>query len=393
MAKKTETKMRKIKTPRDVKGLVDIETRTKSMLDITAAMIPPKSVRTVRGGHLLKGFHEINRLGYRESEKLLAETLRGQDKQRIDRASRIYMALSQVQGALGQAQKERDKAQKFTEELQAANEEMQATNEEMEATNEELTATNEELERARGDLEQFASVVSHDLQEPLREVSSYTELLEKRYKPKLGRGGKEYVGYIVGGAKRMQRLIDDLLTFSRVGTKGKPFKETDCQKALDEALINLRTAIKKNKARVTHAKLPAVMADDTQLAQLFQNLIGNAIRFRGKKIPRIHIGARKKEREWVFSVKDNGIGIEPKYKERVFGVFQRLHTRKEYPGTGVGLAICKRIVERHGGRIWIDSRFGKGSVFSFTIPIPRAEKAKEKETRKKKTKKRTGKRR
>jgi len=262
--------------------------------------------------------------------------------------------------------------QTANEELQATNEEMEASNEELQAGNEEMQATNEELERARADMEQFASVVSHDLQEPLREVASYTELLERRFKPKLGKQGKEFVGYIASGTGRMQQLIDDILNFSRVGTKGKPFAKVNPEDALKEALANLKVAIKKNRARITHGALPTVMADEGQLAQLFQNLIGNAIKFRGtKKAPKVHVKAQRKGREWLFSVSDNGIGIEPKYKERIFEVFQRLHTRRDYPGTGIGLAICKRIVERHGGRIWLVSKKGEGSTFSFSIPIMR----------------------
>lgn len=159
------------------------------------------------------------------------------------------------------------------------------------------------------------------------------------------------------------------ITFSRVGTKGQPFEKTDCEEVLNRALTNLRTAIKENKGKVTHGGLPTVMADSTQLSQLFQNLIGNAIKFHGRKTPKIEISAERKGKDWEFSVRDEGIGIDPAYKERIFGVFERLHTRREYPGTGVGLAICKKIVERHGGRIWVASKLGKGCTFYFTVPV------------------------
>jgi len=167
----------------------------------------------------------------------------------------------------------------------------------------------------------------------------------------------------------MQTMINDLLTFSRVGTRGKPFEPIDCQVILDQSLANLQRAIEDSQAIITHDPLPTVMADDTQMVQLFQNLIGNAIKFRTQEQMRVHISAQAKGREWVFSVRDNGIGIDPQYFERLFVIFQRLHSKEEYPGTGIGLAVCKRVVERHGGKIWVESQPGQGSTFYFTIPI------------------------
>ena len=233
---------------------------------------------------------------------------------------------------------------------------------------EELKKTMAELERSNAELERFAYVASHDLQEPLRMVSSYTQLLEKRYKDKLDADANDFINFAVDGAKRMQQLINDLLAYSRVGTRGKPFELTDCEAVFEAAVANLDMAIKENKAKMTHDPLPTVMADEGQLVQLFQNLIGNAIKFRGKQPPRVHISAQPDKDKWVFSVKDNGIGIDPQYFERIFIIFQRLHS-EGYPGTGTGLSIIKRIVERHGGRIWIESQLGKGSTFYFTIPM------------------------
>jgi light-regulated signal transduction histidine kinase (bacteriophytochrome) len=236
------------------------------------------------------------------------------------------------------------------------------------AAESQLQRTLADLERSNKDLEQFAYVASHDLQEPLRMVSSYTQLLAKHYEGLLDDKAKKFIAYAVDGAIRMQTLINDLLAYSRVGTRGKPLEPTDSHAALGEAIRNLAALIGENRAIITNDSLPTVRADASQLVLVFQNLLANAIKFRRKDLPHIHVSARDHDREWVFAVKDNGIGIEPQHAERVFVIFQRLHTREEYPGTGIGLAVCRRIVERHGGKIWFESEPGKGTTFFFTVP-------------------------
>jgi PAS domain S-box-containing protein len=226
-----------------------------------------------------------------------------------------------------------------------------------------------ELERSNRELEHFAYIASHDLQEPLRMVTSYLQLLERRYRGKLDQDADDFIAYAVDGATRMHLLINDLLTYSRVSTRAKPFEPTNCSDILSHALSNLGVAIEESEATITFDDLPIVEADATQLTQVFQNLISNAIKFHKKDVPPcIHVSAERQEDGWRFSVRDNGIGIAAEHTERIFLIFQRLHTREEYPGTGIGLAVCKKIVERHNGRLWVESKPGEGSTFYFTIP-------------------------
>jgi PAS domain S-box-containing protein len=234
---------------------------------------------------------------------------------------------------------------------------------------ERLKQTMAELDRSNKELEQFAYVTSHDLREPLRMMTNFSQLLEKRYKGKLDQTADEYINFIVDGAARMQKLIDDILLFSRVTTRALPFEPVEMEKIIQEALENLRASIEEKKARITYENLPVVQADPSQMVQVMQNLIGNAIKFHREESPIIHISADMEGKEWVFSVKDNGIGIDPELFNRLFNLFQRLHPQNKYPGTGVGLAVTKKIVERHGGRIWVKSQLGQGSTFYFSIPL------------------------
>jgi PAS domain S-box-containing protein len=233
---------------------------------------------------------------------------------------------------------------------------------------EQALAEKAALARSNAELEQFAYVASHDLKEPLRMVTTYTQLLARRYKGNLDADADEFIGYIVHGAVRMHGLIEALLTYSHLGMEAQPSEPTDCAGVLNEALENLSVSIKESGALVTYDPLPTVMADKLQMVQLFQNLIDNAIKFHGAEKPRIHISGTRSGENWLFTVRDNGIGIAPQHHERIFFVFQRLHARSEYPGTGIGLALCKKIVERHRGRIWVESWAGKGATFYFTLP-------------------------
>ncbi|BAZ33264.1 multi-sensor signal transduction histidine kinase [Cylindrospermum sp. NIES-4074] len=233
----------------------------------------------------------------------------------------------------------------------------------------ELAQLAQDLERSNAELKKFAYVASHDLQEPLNQVANYVQLLEMRYHQELDADAIEFINYAVEGVSLMQTLIDDVLAYSKVDTQAIAFQLTEVEVPLERALSNLRQRISEAGATITYDPLPPVMADSTQLMQLFQNLIGNAIKFRSDKPPQIHVGAERLEDEWLFFVRDNGIGIDPRFSDRIFIIFQRLHTRDEYPGTGMGLAICKKIIECHRGRIWVESQLGQGATFYFTIPV------------------------
>ena len=260
-----------------------------------------------------------------------------------------------------------DMVARRTAELEAVNRQLEKEIGERKVAEEGLRRTAEQLTRSNEELEQFAYVASHDLQEPLRVVVGYVQLLERRYKDRLDADAHQFIQYIVEGVARMQQLISDLLNYSRVGSKGKPFGDVDLNAVLDRALSNLEAVIEESGAIVTSDPLPEVSGDETELTQLFQNLIGNAVKYRSERRPEIHVSAERDGHQWVFAVRDNGIGIEREYWDRLFVIFQRLHTRKKYAGTGIGLAVCKRIVKRHCGKIWLDSQPGQGSTFFFTL--------------------------
>ena len=254
---------------------------------------------------------------------------------------------------------------------------LQQKNQELERGQQVLEEKVRELARANEDLEQFAYATSHDLQEPLRMVSSFVQLLERRLKNRLDEDAKEFIGYVTEGAARMRALIHGLLEYSRVGSRGEALGPVACETVFEHAMSNLEMARVESGAVITRDPLPTLPGNAIQLTALFQNLVGNAIKFRGDEKPRIHVGVEARGEAWLFSVKDNGIGIEPAHLERIFVIFQRLHPRDRYPGTGIGLSICKKIVERHGGRIWVESVPGKGTTFKFTLPAHVEARAKE----------------
>ena len=256
-----------------------------------------------------------------------------------------------------------------TVELSNINDQLKAEIEVRKGIEEELKKLSDELARSNADLRDFAYVASHDLKKPLQSIEGFVKLLTRRYKGKLDAKADELIEYIGSGVYRMQELIKDLLEYSQIGTKENKFKPTNCTGVVEKAVGNLQAVIEESNAVVTYDELPTVMSDAPQMISLFQNLIDNAIKFRGREAPGIHISAERKEDEWVFSIRDNGIGIDPKDSERIFGMFQRLHGSADYPGTGIGLAICKKIVELHGGRIWVESETGKGSIFCFTMRV------------------------
>ncbi len=234
---------------------------------------------------------------------------------------------------------------------------------------EELARSNAALEESNRELQQFASIASHDLQEPLRMVASYCELLKRRYHGQLDEDADDFINFAMDGAARMQTLIRDLLAYSRLQTEARPYEDTDCGALVADVMKNLAMSIQAADATVTYNSLPTVTGSPSQLTEVFQNLIENAIKYRGPEPPAVHVSAERKDEQWVFAVRDNGIGIDAEHLDRIFTVFKRLHSHDRIPGTGIGLAICRRAVERHGGVIWVESQLGKGSTFYFTIPL------------------------
>ncbi len=280
--------------------------------------------------------------------------------------------VGELEAANQELRKENAVRRRAEQELRASEEKLRDLNASLEARVAERSALAEErareLARSNSELQQFVHVASHDLKEPLRMINSFVQLLQKSFERKLDADGEEYMRYVLEGARRIQRLIDDLLSYTRLGARSILLEPVPVQAVVEEALTNLKITLEETKAAVTCGPMPEVEADRTHLVLLFQNLIGNGVKFNGGRKPKVHVGAREERDRWVFSVADNGIGIEPRYFDKIFVVFQRLHAREEYPGTGIGLALCKKVVEQHKGKIWVDSEPGKGSTFYFTIP-------------------------
>ena len=250
---------------------------------------------------------------------------------------------------------------------QDLSEKLQHSNQELLDIQEKLTKTIKKLEISNSELQQFAYVASNDLKEPLRMVTSFLQLLKQRYKYELDSDANEFIDFAVDGAKRMHNLIEDLLAYSRIMTQGKEFDVMDMEEVLEHVIINLKVFIDETHAEITYDPLPKIWADESQMIQLLQNLIENSIKYRNQEVPKIHVSVKEEEEEWIFSVRDNGIGIASKHAQKIFMIFKRLHTNQEYDGTGIGLAIIKRIIDRHSGRVWVESELGQGSTFFFTI--------------------------
>ncbi len=316
---------------------------------------------------------KLSEAQYSQDDVLMITTLANQTAIAIENA-RLFWQLEGTLEALRKAHDQLEqRVQERTADLAKVNDALKAENLERVKAEEEIKRYTKELERSNKELQQFAYIASHDLQEPLRMVSNFLQLLERRYGPQLDENARDFIYYAVDGAIRMQALIHDLLEYSRVGTRGKPFEKINLNDVVSRAEHNLDLAIKENRATINYADLPTIYADGTQFVQIFQNLIGNAIKFHGDKPPQITISAVRNNGNCEIRVKDNGIGIDLQYKDKIFLIFQRLHTRDAYPGTGIGLAICKRIVERHGGTIWVDSKVGEGSTFHFSVPVEERE--------------------
>lgn len=353
----------------------------KEVLDKSIGILSPQNIvdnivlplNAVNNGEIVKNYQTKGLTKYgREIDVSLTVSPVYDNEDRIIGASCIARDISEIKKTEKELQRYREnleeQVKERTEELENTNFKLKNMVIEHEKTEEKLSELVDELKRSNNELEQFAYIASHDLQEPLRMVSSFTQLLERKYKDKLDEDAQEYIRFAVDGAKRMQTLINDLLTYSRVTTQGKEFVKLDLNDIVKRALFNLEIAIEENDAVIEVDELPEIYADGFQMVQLFQNLIGNAIKYRSKEPPHVCITAQKDDGDWVFKVSDNGIGIAHKYYERIFTIFQRLHEIHVYSGTGVGLAICKKIVERHGGFIWVNSDYGKGSTFYFSIP-------------------------
>jgi len=309
--------------------------------------------------HLFRGYH-MGAVDYL-SKPIVPEILRSKVSVFVDLCRKSSLLRKQAADvAAKNAELEREIAERVRAERRA-----QDLNAELEARVEDRTR---ELSRMNEELRQFAYVASHDLQEPLRTIGSYAQLLSRRYKGQLDTDADDFIQYMVGGVNRMHTLLNDMLAYSRVNeTYGRPLDLVNLEVVLGTALLNLDFSIRESGAEITHDPLPTVNCDDVQLTQVFQNLVGNAIKYRGGSVPKIHISAERRGDEWTIGVRDNGIGIKSEYQDRIFGIFKRLHGR-ELPGTGMGLAICKRIIDRHGGRIWVESEPGHGSTFWFTLP-------------------------
>ncbi len=343
---------------------VELISHLKHMVNMTAMNI----------GEIVDQSHEFAMV-LAEHFDVFHRVIKGDLNARIAGKSKVGLleALKQVSNKMIESIDREISGRKKTEEaLRESEWKLRQSHERLEAEVRERTAelvkANEELARSNADLKDFAHVVSHDLKGPLHTIQGFAKLLARRYEGKIDAKADEFIRSIIDGTVRMEDLIRDLLEYSQLGIKAERAAPADCSLIVEKVIGNLKASVEENHAVLTHDAMPTIIADPSQMTSLFQNLIDNAIKFHGKERPRIHISAERKGEEWVFSVRDNGIGIDSEDPEKIFGMFQRLHSSAAYPGTGIGLATCRKIVESHGGKIWVDSEPGKGSIFYFTIP-------------------------
>lgn len=343
---------------------VELISHLKHMVNMTAVDI----------GEIIDQSHEFAMV-LAEHFDVFHRVIKGDMDARIAGKSEIELleALKQISNKMIESMDREISGRKKTEEaLRESERRLRQSHERLEADvrerTRELVKANEELARSNTDLKDFAHVVSHDLKGPLHTIEGFAKLLARRYKGKIDVKANEFIQCIIDGTVRMEDLIKDLLEYSQLGVKAEQAAPADCSLIMEKVIGNLKASIEENHAVLTHDAMPTIIADPSQMISLFQNLIDNAIKFRGEERPRIHISAERKGEEWVFSIRDNGIGIDPEDSGKIFGMFQRLHSSAAYPGTGIGLATCRKIVESHGGKIWVDSEPGKGSTFYFTIP-------------------------
>jgi len=343
---------------------VELIAHLKHMVNMTAANI----------GEIVDQSHEFAMV-LAEHFEVFHRVIKGNMNARIGGKSKVELleALKQVSNKMIESiDREISERKKTEEALRESERRLRQSHERLEVEvrerTRELVKANEELARSNADLKDFAHVVSHDLKGPLHTIEGFAKLLARRYKGRIDAKADEFIRYIIDGTIRMEDLIKDLLEYSQLGVKAERAALTDCSLIVEKVIGNLKAAIEENHAVLTHDAMPTIIADPSQMISLFQNLIDNAIKFHGEERPRIHISAERKGEEWVFSVRDNGIGMNPEDSEKIFGMFQRLHSSPAYPGTGIGLATCRKIVESHGGKLWVDSEPGKGSTFYFTIP-------------------------
>lgn len=354
--------MRTVRTARDTRDFRALKIHPATTRDVLSGRVPPRTIQNIHRGHIVRGIRDIARIGLSPWEEEMAKALRLVESERLDRANRFYHALQRIQALLGFTRQ-------YSEELQASNEELNATNEELQATNEELEAATENLERVNAQLEAFSSSVSHDLRAPLRALHGFSRILLEEHAAGLSPDAQRYLRLIHDNAKQMGQLVDALLQFSRVSREQLKVQPVAPDDLVRQAIEELRAEQEGRRVEIALGDLPTCQADPGLLKQVFINLLSNALKFtRKREAARIEVGCRPEGNDHLFFVKDNGVGFDMRYAEKLFGVFQRLHKPEDYEGTGVGLAIVEGVIQRHGGRVWAEAEVDNGATFYFTLP-------------------------